>query len=162
MPEILIEFIVKLLGWALPSAIRWRYPAKRIDGLVKVRVSSQGEGIEFWNGGIPKVKAWVEITNLSPFPIEIERAYGTFAYGADLEKFTYLKRESIPPASEIAIPIETSITNEHVAVVQRLAPSHPTPALQFNARVLCKVQDFELSRLIQTSHHKLVNFNVSG
>lgn len=162
MIEILIEFIVKLLGWALPFTLRRWYPPKRIDGLIKVRVSSQGEGIEFWNGDMPKVRVYVEITNLSPFPLEIDRAYGSFEYGSDLEKFTYLKRESIQPASAISISIEASITKEHVAVIRRLTSSNPRPVLQFNARVLCKVHNFELSRTMQTSHYRLVNFNVAG
>jgi hypothetical protein len=160
MIEILIEFTVKLLGWAFPFTLRWKYPPKRIDELIKIRISPQGNGIEFWSGDMPKVRAYIEITNLSPFPLEIERAYGTFEYGSDLEKFIYLKRESIRPASEISIPIEASITKEHVAVIRRLMPSNPRPALRFNAHVLCKVHNFELSRAMETSHHRLVNFNV--
>lgn len=161
MIPIFLEFAVKLLGLVLPSAIRWKYPAERIDRLIKVRVSSQGDGIEFWGDAPPRAKAYVEIINLSPFPLEIERAYGSFAYGADLEKFTYLRRESIQPGREILIPIETSMTKEQVDTIRRLIPSGPRPTLHFNAHILSKVHSFELRRAVESSHHRLVNFNVS-
>lgn len=162
MTQILVEFFVKLLAWAMPFTLRWRYPASRIDSLILVRVLSQGDGIEFWDGDIPKARAYVEFINLSPFHLEIERAYGSFEYGADLEGFTYLRRERLSPASATSIPIEVSITKEHIDVIRRLMNSGIKPALRLSAHVVCRVRDFEIRRSIQTSHHRLVNFNITG
>lgn len=162
MTQTLIEFLIKFLAWAAPFTLRKAYPSKRIADLIKVRISADGEGIEFWNGEMPKAKTWITISNLSPFPLELERAFGSFSYGAELEKFTYLQKEKIPPASEKSIPIEASLTKEHAGVILRLMTSNPRPMVQFNAHILCSVHNFDLYRALGTTHHRLINFNAAG
>jgi len=153
---------VKPLAWAAPFTLRKAYPPKRIADLIKVRISADGEGIELWNGDTPKAKAWITITNLSPFSLELDRAFGSFSYGAELESFSYLQKEKILPASEKSFPIETSLTKEQAGVIQRLMTSNPRPEVRFNAHILCSVHNFDLHKSLGTTHHRLVNFNAAG
>jgi hypothetical protein len=160
--QTIIEFLIKFLAWAAPFTLRKAYPPNRIADLIKVRISSDGEGIEFWNGELPKAKTWITITNLSPFSLELDRAFGSFSYGAELENFFYLQKEKILPASEKSIPIEASLTKEHADVIQRLMTSNPRPEVRFNAHILGRVHNFDLYRTLGTTHHRLVNFKAAG
>ena len=159
MIEILLEFAIKFLARAAPFVLRKNYPPKRIADLIKVRISADSDGIEFWNGEMPKARARITITNLSPFPLELDRAFGDFSFGAELGKFSYLQKEKISPASEKSISLETSLTKEQAAVIQGLVVSAPRPSVTFNAHILCSVHNFDLNRVLQTTHHRLVNFS---
>lgn len=161
MDGIFIKIAVSALAKVLPFTLRRVYPPERIADLVTIRISSESEGIEFWNGDIPKARVWVEITNRSPFTLELDRAYGSFEYGSNMERFWYLKREEIPPTTEVRILLEASLTKEHVVVIQRLMASNPNPVVNINAGLLCKVHNFCVNRRLQTAHHKLVNFKVA-
>lgn len=158
MIQMLIDFAVKFLAWAAPFTLRKLYPPERIAGLIKVRISAESDGINFWNGEIPRARAYVTITNLSPFHLELDRAFGSFSFGAELEKFSYLQKEKISPASEISLLLEASLTKEHTAVIQRQKESNPRVELRFNAHILCDVHNFDLYRTLETTHYRLVNF----
>jgi hypothetical protein len=158
MIEILTDFVVKVLGWAMPATLRQLYPKEKILKLIKVRVAAEGAGIEFWAGELPRAKVFVTLTNLSPFPLELDRAFGKFFYGSALTDFSYLKVEEIPPASEKQISIETDLTKEHIAVIQACRAANQNPTVEFNAHLHCSIHDLDLTRVLQTSHYRLVNF----
>jgi len=158
MIEILIDFAIKFLAWVAPITLRRAYTPERIGKLIKVRISAEGQGIEFWNGEIPSARAYITITNLSPFYLELDRAFGSFSYGAELGKFTYLQKEKIAPASEVSIHLEVSLSKEHISMMQRQKEHYPRVELRFNAHILCDVHNFDLYRCLETTHYKLVNF----
>jgi hypothetical protein len=158
MIEILFDFVIKLLAWIAPFTLRKAYPSQRIADLIKVRISARGDGIELWDGELPRVRAQITITNLSPFHLELDRAFGTFSYGTELEKFSYLQKEKIPPASEVSILVGATLTKEHVAVIQKQRQYNPRIEIRFNAHILCDVHNFDLCETLETSHHRLVNF----
>jgi hypothetical protein len=160
--EILAKFFVQFLAWLAPFTLRKLYPPQRIANLVKIQIASDSDGIEYWGGEVPQARAWISITNLSPFPVEIDRAFGAFAYSAYLEKYAYLQREKIMPATEQRILIETSLSKEQAAVVHRLRGDNPRPSVEFNALFLCRVNDFQIHRRLETTHHRLVNFGVTA
>lgn len=92
MLSILSDFFVKFLAQVLPFLLRWYYKPEKIAAKIKVRISSDGDGIVFWGGEMPRAQAWLQITNLSPFPIRFDRIYGYFWYGTQLAPFFLLKQ----------------------------------------------------------------------
>lgn len=159
MLDILIDALVKFLAWIAPFTLRKVYPPQRIADLVKTRIAADSDGIEYWGGELPRARAWITITNLSPFHIELDRAFGSFAYGAEVEKFVHLQREKIPPTREKSLFLETSLTKEQTAIIQRLRSNNPRPSVSLNALFLCRIHDFEIHRSLETTHQRLVNFN---
>ena len=81
MFEILKEFAVKALGRVLPFLVSWYYKPDKLAKKIKIQVRGAGDGVVFECGELPYVRAWLEITNLSPFPVEFERLHGHFWYG---------------------------------------------------------------------------------
>lgn len=162
MYELVKEFSVKLLAKLLPWTLRWLYTPEKIAGLIKVRISSEGSGIELWGGELPHASAWIQITNLSPFTLELERAYGSIEYGSSLDRYNYLRKAIIPPASEVRIHIEASLSQEHVGIIKRLKPSNPNPVVNFEGYFKSSVNEVHAIRRLETSHHRLVNIANAG
>lgn len=158
MLNLLLEFIVKFLGYALPSTIRWRYSAIRLAGMLKVRIRESGDGIVFRGGEMPNAQAWLRITNLSPFPITIDRIYGHFWYGTQLAAYQDLGQHTVPPSGEIEVLVEAALTQPQEAYIVK-------NQTEMNAKLilsaLCKsnIREFELLyREVETNHARLVNF----
>ncbi len=160
MLDILTNFLVKFLAWIAPFTLRKLYKPDRLAALVKLRVSAQSDGIEFWGSGLLQAKAWITISNMSPFEIELDRAFGVFSFSAQIEKFVYLQREKLRPSTETSILIETSLTKEQADTIRNLRQHNPRPGLNIQALFLCRVHDFEVRRTLETNHHRLVNFDV--
>lgn len=162
MYELLKEFAVKAVAKIFPWALHWLYPPEKIGSLIQIRIASDSDGIEFWGHELPKARAWIQITNLSPFTLELDRAFGNFEYGSDLERYWHLKKQKIPPASEARIQVEATLSASHAAIIQRLRSSSPSPVVNFDGYFTCSVNNVHVSRRMQTTHHRLVNFNVAG
>ena len=162
--ELLIEFSIRLLEWLAPFTLKKLYPIKRIDGLIEIRVSPTGEGIEYWGGDVPRVQAWIEIINLSPFHLKMDRAFGAFLYGSEVAEFTHLKIEKLKPAEKISFPINGTMSAGNAEFIQRLITSknRNTPEIRFEAHILCRVHDLPIYRRLTTTHHRMVNFANAG
>lgn len=98
MLNILTDFLIKLLGQVVPFTLRWYYSPEKIAEKIKIRVCSEGEGIALWGGELPYAQAWLEITNLSPFPVRFDRIYGNFWYGTRLASFFLLQQQLVDSA----------------------------------------------------------------
>jgi hypothetical protein len=81
MINLVTEFLPKMLGHVLPVAIRWYYTPEKLADRVKVRVCEDRDGLSYWGGELPQARAWVRVTNLTPFPLLIDRIYGNFRKG---------------------------------------------------------------------------------
>lgn len=157
MHNLLTDFVVKVLGKLLPFAIRWYYKPAKIAQKIKIQIRGSHEGVTFYGGELPRAMAWLEITNLSPFPLEIDRLHGNFWYGTQLAAFYFLKRCRIEPSADQEILIEAELTDAHSAYIKRNQGKMDTK-LTLNAYILCGVNNIELYREIPTKNVRLVNF----
>lgn len=66
-----------------------------------MRVRESGDGIVIAGGKLPQARAWLRITNLSPFPIVVDRIFGNFWYGPQLAAYSNLKQCTVPPSDEV-------------------------------------------------------------
>jgi len=100
----------------------------------------------------------LEITNLSPFPIRFDRIYGNFWYGTQLASFFLLKQESVDAAHEIRIYVQAELAPSHAEYIRK-NQGKMEAKLELGALGMCKVNQFELSRTVQTNNVRLHNFN---
>lgn len=156
MSSILSDFFVKLLAQVFPFLLRWYYKPEKIAAKIKVRISSDGDGIVFWGGEMPRAQAWLEITNLSPFPIRFDRIYGYFWYGTQLAPFFLLKQQTVDAAHEIRICIQAQLAQSHAEYI-RNNQGKMEAKLELGALGICKVNQFELIRDIQTNNVRMEN-----
>lgn len=157
MHNLLTDFFVKVLGKLLPFMIRWYYKPEKIAQKIIIRIRSSHEGITFYGGELPHITAWLEITNLSPFPLELERLYGHFWYGTRLAAFYFLKRCRIEPSSEQGLLVEADLTSSQSEYIKR-NQGKMEAKLSLDAFVVCNVNNIELRRDIPTNNVRLVNY----
>lgn len=135
----------------MPFAIRWYYKPGKIDGLIKIRVRGEGEGIVFNCGDLAGARIWLHLSNLSPFVLEVDRLYGQVTLGNVVGTFAYLRKEQLKPATEKEILIEMSLTESQVKYIKQYRDSQPSRVF-LNGFVVSKIQSFEVSRQIDTNN----------
>lgn len=158
MLSVLTDFFVKLFAQIVPFALRWYYSPAKIAEKIKIRVCSEGDGITLWGGELPYAQAWLEITNLSPFPIRFDRIYGNFWYGTRLAPFFLLKQHLVGSAQEIRVYIVSDLTRSQAEYIRKNSGKMEAK-LTLGALGECKVNSFELDREIRTNNVRLNNFN---
>lgn len=156
--NVLTDVSVKLLSHTVPFLLRWRYTPEKIAEKIKVRISSEGSGIELWGGELPFAQAWIEITNLSPFPIRFDRIYGHFWYGTRLAPFAHLQEQQVGAAEEIRVYVVSDLTLPQAEYIKRNLGKMEAK-LSFGALGECSVNRFELQRDIRTNNANLNNFS---
>lgn len=156
MVELLTNILPKVLGYATPSAVRWFYKPEKIDKRIKVRVRSEGDGVAYNCAGLPNVRIWLQLSNLTPFTIEFDRIYGELWYGGFLGKFTYIKKHKLLPATETDTLIEISLTEAQVQYIRHNLSNVQTK-LFLGAFINCKIHSFELHREVNTNNVQLYN-----
>ena len=157
MFEILKEFAVKALGRVLPFLVGWYYKPDKLAKKIKIQVRGAGDGVVFDCGELPYIRAWLEITNLSPFPIEFERLHGHFWYGTRLAPFYFLKRIKVEPAHDTEIFLEADLTRPQADYIKKNKERHMEQKLSVSAYVVCKVNNFEIEREVRTNNAHIQN-----
>ncbi len=157
MINLLTEFFPKMLGHVFPVAIRWYYTQEKLADRVKIRVCEDRDGLEYWNGELPQAQAWIRVTNLTPFPIVIDRLYGSFWYGTQLAHYSVLKQHKVPASGEKDIYIEAPLTSGQAAYIEKTRKAESS--LHLGALCRCNVREFQLERTLKTGHARLVNFS---
>ena len=160
MFELLTKATVKLLGFLMPFSLRWYFTAQRLANNVKIRIASDGEGIEFWAGDLPRIEAWVIITNLTPFALELDRCYGSFGFGQPICEFMNLERRQLAANAEERFMLRASMTVFQVEYVRRIQEKNDRASIDFHGNLSCSVNRFSLDKQIETKHLRLCNFNL--
>jgi hypothetical protein len=158
MLEIAWDFALKILGIIMPFIARWMYKSKTFDASIKIRISSEGEGITYNCGELPTARIWLLISNFTPFQLEIDRIYGQLAYGGVFGEITHLERHCIKPAQEEKVFIQVWLTEHQVQYIRRNANKNESQ-IYLSAYVISKIYNLKLSRTIRTSNTELVNCN---
>ena len=160
MVELVFNFLIKLLGKFVPISIRWYFTPNKISNAVKINIAPEGNGVEFWGGELPYIQTWIVLTNLSAFPIELERAYGTISFGAPVCQFFCPRRIAIAAASEERLMVNVSLSELQAEYIKKSQNSVEKIVFDFHAYFLCAVNNFPLQRYLETTHFKLVNFHL--
>lgn len=158
MLELLGNFAVKLLGRFIPATIRWYYTPKRMEDLVRARLAPEGDGVQLWASDLPHATAWVVVTNLSPFPIELDRAALQITFGAPVLDITSLRRVVIRPSSEETLLFRAPLTIFQTEYIRKHQTQVNQIGLNFDAFILCRVNNFSAQKNVSTAHFKLFNF----
>lgn len=156
--HVLAEFGIKSAGHVAPFLLRRYYTPARIADKVKVRVCGEGDGITLWGGELPYAQAWIEITNVSPFPIQIDRIYGHFWYGTRLAPFLHLKEQHVGSGEEVRLYLVGDLTRPQADYIQRNLGKLETK-LTLGLHAETTVNPFELERELRTNNVRLNNFH---
>lgn len=160
MWDLISGAILRSLSFFAGFILRWYWTEKRLASRIKTTISSEHEGIRIDAGELPKFHAWIEVTNLSSFPVEVERLHGEVYYGARIASFIWLDRVDVAPASEQKILISADLTDAQVRYLRRTHGSNKTRLL-IDGYLACRVRGFHIfGRSIESSNVEIININV--
>ena len=156
MLETLIGWVLKFLPKFLHFLFRWFYSHEKLANMIGVTIGSENEGLVVNCSDLPDARAWVEITNLSPFELNIVGTEAILYWVGKVAEFKSMQRLSIKSHSKIQILLETSLTglqSKHIKKTNHMDKPRLYISLYFESsiRVINKV------RSIETSNCRLLN-----
>jgi hypothetical protein len=157
MLEAIKDISLKLLGALIPTILGWVYKAEWISARIKLRVGSEGEGITVQGGELPYLRVWLQVTNLSPFTIELDRLIAQVQLrGAVVGEFVHIHRHTIKPSSEEQFLLEGNLSSAQMAYLVR-QPTTAESMLYLAAYINCDLHNLEVRRNVQTSNVRYLN-----
>jgi hypothetical protein len=151
--------VVKVLLRYMPNfLLRRYYNAERLANLVYCDLLPRSDSAQLDLGQVTSAQVFLQVINLSPLPIELDRAQLLMHYGGASIDFFYLSPR-IPVESGVVafVPLRSSIHERSAQVIgqSRNAPQKAwlTGSLSFN----CAVMNFEKSISLSEIRLHLVN-----
>lgn len=139
------------------------YTEQEIDRRVRVRVSSDGEGMSFWKmSDHGSLSIWLDFVNLNPFPLKIEciTGHATVA-GSAVAEIKIVDRHNIPALAWHAIHLETVLTEAQIERIKSQLSQRMDVLAGLNLRIYAKndVRELTLVRNTESGNRRFVNFN---
>lgn len=109
----------------LPTAmIRWRFPRERLASLVYLDIRPRHDGVVLEMHPNGAARLYLQIINLCPAPIELDRAYFSLICGAGEIKFIELAKRRFEIGELAEIYLHAQIPSEVADSIARL-PDNP-------------------------------------
>ena len=156
MFEIIISWILKVLVKIAPWVFRWLYSHEKLAGLIDITINSENDGLVVNCADLPDARAWIEITNLSPFKLKLVGTEAVLYWVGRAAEFQSLQRLEISPHAKERIIVETSLNDRqaaHVTKNHELAKPRLYVQLYFES----SIRSIHKQRDIQTSNVRLLN-----
>lgn len=150
----------KLLNYLPSLVIRHWWPERRLGELTVITVDGQGEGIRVDAGEHPNFVAFLTITNLSPFKLDIDRLHGVlYCCPGPGGPYVLLSRPQIQPYSIERVHVEGQLTPSHANHLK--ANTLPDSVrLTLDGYVHCSARSFHLlTREINCCNVRFMNAN---
>lgn len=160
MFELVRDVALKILGHVAPFALARFYPAEKISSHLRFRVRGEGDGVTYEGGELPKIHIWMQVSNLSPFNVEIDRMVVQVTYGAPIAEIVDVRRRSVPSSTEAEWLIECVLNEKQVAYIQRNSVHNPETRLNLCAFVNTTLHEFESAMSVGTGNVRLLNIRV--
>ena len=147
----------KILRWLPNFMLRRYYTEQRLADLIYFDFMPRSESALVNLGQAPSVRLNLQVINLSPFEVELDRANLKFCIGGASVSMAILNRQKIKAVELTSLFLEESLPDGHADVVARDAPDARAwldGRIDFN----CAVRPFPKQlRSLQEVQLKIVN-----
>ncbi|MHB8729919.1 MAG: hypothetical protein ACYC9K_12930 [Sulfuricaulis sp.] len=99
MESILTSWLWKLLAWLPGFLLGLVFTPSRYAKLIKIDLRPRHDPVTLNFGEIPYVTIYLQVTNRSPFTVELDRLHLELTYGSGLANLYYLERTKIKSGS---------------------------------------------------------------
>ena len=148
---------LKLVGWMPGVLLRMRYTEVRLADLIYFDFMPRSESAWINLGQAPSVRLGLQLINLSPFEIELDRANLKFNVGGATLNLAELNRTKVGSAQVAHLFLEAPLSDGHANLLARDVPDVRAwldGRIDFN----CKVRPFAKQiRSLQEVQLKIVN-----
>lgn len=119
MLEVVLNSMLRLLARLFPWVLRRAYSEEKLANKIKIAVRSDGEGVSVWDGEHPRAIAWIELTNLTPFDIEVDRGRFRLAMGQQMTDLLLLEPRKIKHADEEVWHLEAFLCSDQLLSLRK-------------------------------------------
>ncbi len=140
--------------------LQWYWTEKRLASNVQTMVRGDGQGIKIDGGEIPYFSSLLEVQNLTPFPIEVDRLFGDVFCGGRIASFVSLERKAIKSLASEQVFIRADMTD---AQARYLANTYKTNRVHIvlSGFILSRIRGFSLiGRRIESTNVEIINVRV--
>ena len=136
--------ILSKVPWLASLAMSWYFTPKRLAALVYVDLQPRNESARVNLAGVASFQIYLQVINLSPFQIELDRANFEFwCAGVELQT-SILKKEIINSGQSVGVPIRGQISESQAKSIELHFDqnrSHLTGNIEFNSKVRSFAKD---------------------
>jgi len=111
--------ITRVMSYIFGFIMKKYYTKQKLASMVKINVSSEHSGITVNCSELPDARAWLEVTNLSPFPVTILGIEAELYLSGRVARFISLCNEEISPSDEGRVFIQTDLNGRQAEHVKR-------------------------------------------
>jgi hypothetical protein len=152
-----------VLGWLPSFVLRWYWTESRLALRVRTSVSSENEGVRIDGGELPEFSMWLDVQNLAPFAVEVDRIFGEVFCGGRVASYLCVNRTVVPSLATERIYVRADMSDAQARMLVRVyASAERRVHVVVNALVCSKVRTFRLLREIETSNCRVVNLRTAG
>ena len=151
------SLVIKLMGKILPFVVRWFFKPEKLAEKIEITVNPQDEGICINAGQGASARVWLKISNLSPFPVEIDRIFGDLSLSNKVAEICYLHRKTIEPSKSLLVFADTALSSLQVDLI-KLQENTKEATLKLNAYFNCKICNFSITqKYVKSKNLELMN-----
>ena len=147
------------LQWIPGMLVRWRFPPSRLANLLYVDLQPRNESVWLNLGEAAEIRLTLQVINLSPFKVELDRAQFKFVYAGAPITFNYLSRTKVAPAESVSLHLHEALTDGQANQILRNWQGNQ-PWIEGTLEVNCDVHSFTKNISSLTGLHvSVVNFD---
>ena len=136
-----VKSIWSWAGKIFPFLVRYFYTNKKMADLVYVDIRPRHDPVEVQLGECPSFSLYLQIINLSPFPVELDRANFSFSCGSANTKTSVLEKKVIASGEIASLYLHEEISGDNADQIAKYA-GETEAALDGNIEFNCKVRSF--------------------
>jgi hypothetical protein len=141
------------------------YSEERIGQAIRIWIRSEGDGINISkNGDGGVVRAHLDVINLNPFPLLLDRFTGDVTVsGSPVAKINVIDRHQVPAVSWADVYFESTLNADEIKTIEFHLKQNQNSTAGMNARFYfqCEVREFTLLRQPASGNCRFLNFNLA-
>lgn len=141
LTSIPIKSIWSFLKWLPGFVLRKIFPKEKLANLIYIDIRPRCEPVTVNLGECASYTIWLQLINLSPFEVELDRGEFRFWCGGTIIKSSMLAKQIIPSGKIISLRIEEVIPDGHANQIAKNVASHGA-ALEGNIEFNCWLHPF--------------------
>ena len=130
-----------LVRWLPGLFLRRRYPAARLAKLIYLDFQPRCESALLNLGEAASIRLTLQLINLTPFTVELDRASFQFSFAGGTANLSSLNRTRVEPGSVTSVYLEAEVADGHANQMARNRQGNQA-WLSGNVEFNCKVRPF--------------------
>ena len=154
-------FAKTLLSWIPNILLKRHYTSERLSRLIYVDIAPRGEPVTLDLGNPSSARLQLQLINMSPFQVEIDRAIFNIQCAGPEVEIGYHTRTMMAPGEILSLFLRAPMLDGHAIAVSNLDEENIRACLSGNLEFNCSLRNFGKNiGALSGVNPKVVNANV--